>query len=403
MLNKVRLLTPGPTPLPERVRLALAADMIHHRTPAFAALLDDIQIGLKHLFGTEQPVLPLSCSGTGAMTAAVHGLFSPGDKVIVVEAGKFGQRWSGIARTRGLVAEAVQVPWGQAVDVAAVEERLAAHPDARGVLVQLSETSTGALQPIEALGRLMRGRDALLVVDGISAVGISPCPMDEWGVDCLLTGSQKGLMLPPGLALLALSERGWRRAEATAPSCFYFNLPGERKNLAKGQGLFTSPVNLIVGLRESLRLFFEDADGVMRYEEGLRRIYRKQWALTCMTRAGVKALGLSLFAPTDYAWGLTSVLLPEGVDGERLIRAAKEDCGVIFAGGQDHLKGRLVRFAHMGWVDWGDVAAGLAALAHGLRAAGGYTTARDYVETALAANRQALDVDPGRVIPDVRS
>ena len=142
MLNKVRLLTPGPTPLPERVRLALAADMIHHRTPAFAALLDDIQIGLKHLFGTEQPVLPLSCSGTGAMTAAVHGLFSPGDKVIVVEAGKFGQRWSGIARTRGLVAEAVQVPWGQAVDVAAVEERLAAHPDARGVLVQLSETST---------------------------------------------------------------------------------------------------------------------------------------------------------------------------------------------------------------------------------------------------------------------
>ena len=287
MLNKVRLLTPGPTPLPERVRLALAADMIHHRTPAFAALLDDIQIGLKHLFGTEQPVLPLSCSGTGAMTAAVHGLFSPGDKVIVVEAGKFGQRWSGIARTRGLVAEAVQVPWGQAVDVAAVEERLAAHPDARGVLVQLSETSTGALQPIEALGRLMRGRDALLVVDGISAVGISPCPMDEWGVDCLLTGSQKGLMLPPGLALLALSERGWRRAEATAPSCFYFNLPGERKNLAKGQGLFTSPVNLIVGLRESLRLFFEDADGVMRYEEGLRRIYRKQWALTWMTRAGV--------------------------------------------------------------------------------------------------------------------
>lgn len=403
MLNKVRLLTPGPTPLPERVRLALAADMIHHRTPAFAALLGEIQTGLQHLFGTEQPVLPLSCSGTGAMTAAVHGLFSPGDKVIVVEAGKFGQRWSAIARTRGLVVETVEAPWGQAVDVSRVEERLNAHPDARGLLVQLSETSTGALHPVEALGRLMRGREALLVVDGISAVGISPCPMDAWGVDCLLTGSQKGLMLPPGLSLLALSGRAWERAEATAPSCFYFNLPAERNNLAKGQGLFTSPVNLIVGLRESLRLFFEDADGVMRYEEGLRRIYRKQWALTCMTRAGVRALGLSLFAPADYAWGLTSILLPEGVDGKRLIKAASEDCGVVFAGGQDHLSGRLVRFAHMGWVDWGDVAAGLAALAHGLRAAGGYSASRDYMETAVAAYRQALDVDPGRVIPDVRS
>lgn len=403
MLHKFRLLTPGPTPLPERVRLALAVDMIHHRTPAFAALLEEVQGGLRSLFGTEQIVLPLSCSGTGAMTAAIHGLFMPGDKVLVVEAGKFGQRWAEIAGVRGLEVVRIEVPWGQAVTVERVEEALCAHPDARGLLVQLSETSTGVLHPIHELGALTARRDTLLVVDGISAVGISPCPMDAWGVDCLLTGSQKGLMLPPGLALLAFSARAWEQAERVAPSCFYFNLPGERRNLAKGQNLFTSPVNLLVGLRESLRLFFEAEDGSMRPEEGLERIYRKQWALTCQTRAGVRALGLRLFAPTDYTWGLTSILLPCGVNGTELVHIAERDCGVRFAGGQDHLKGRLVRFGHMGWVDWADVAAGLHALAHALRSAGGYSAGRDYLETSLAAYRQALDVPPGTVIPDTRT
>ena len=395
MFNKPRLLTPGPTPLPERVRLALAADMIHHRKPVFKKKLLETESMLQQLFGTKQPVLPLSCSGTGAMTAAVHGLFMPGEKIIVVNGGKFGERWGKIAAVRGLNIVTIDIPWGQAVTPVQVEEALRTHPDAKGVFMQVCETSTAVQHPVEAIARLTRTRDVLLVADGISAVGISPCPMDAWGIDCLLTGSQKGLMVPPGLALLALSARAWEKAESVAPSCFYFNLPGERDNIMKGQGLFTSPVNLLIGLHESLSMLFENG--------GLDALYRKQWALTMMVRTGVRAMQLELFAPTHFAWGVTSIALPGGVDGERLLKVAGDQCGVIFAGGQDAFKGRMVRFGHMGWVDWADVLAGLHALAYGLRAVGGFTASRDALETALSAYHRALDVEPGRFIPDVRS
>ncbi len=390
MLNKVRLLTPGPTPLPERVRLALAHDMIHHRKSEFKAIMHRVQEQLRVLFGTQGPVLPLSCSGTGAMTAAVHGLFTPGEKVLVIEGGKFGQRWRAIAEQRGLTTVSIEVPWGQAVTPEAVRQALDADPAIRGVLVQLSETSTGVLHPVQALAQLTRSRDVLLVVDGISGVGLSPCPMDEWGLDCLLTGSQKGLMLPPGLALLALSPRAWSKAETTASGCFYFNLPKERANVEKGQTLFTSPVSLIVGLEESLKLLLEN---------GLDPIYRKQWALTMLTRTGVTALGLELFAPQDFAWGITSVRLPAGVDGNEVVRLAAERHGVYMAGGQDHLKGRIVRIGHMGWVDWADVLAGLHALAASLQEAGGHSGSRDYLEQGLAAYHAALAVDPGTPLP----
>lgn len=390
MLNKVRLLTPGPTPLPERVRLALAHDMIHHRKSEFKAIMHRVQEQLRILFGTQGPVLPLSCSGTGAMTAAVHGLFTPGEKVLVIEGGKFGQRWRAIAEQRGLTTVSIEVPWGQAVTPEAVRQALDADPAIRGVLVQLSETSTGVLHPVQALAQLTRSRDVLLVVDGISGVGLSPCPMDEWGLDCLLTGSQKGLMLPPGLALLALSPRAWSKAETTASGCFYFNLPKERANVEKGQTLFTSPVSLIVGLEESLKLLLEN---------GLDPIYRKQWALTMLTRTGVTALGLELFAPQDFAWGITSVRLPAGVDGNEVVRLAAERHGVYMAGGQDHLKGRIVRIGHMGWVDWADVLAGLHALAASLQEAGGHSGSRDYLEQGLAAYHAALAVDPGTPLP----
>ena len=394
MLNKVRLLTPGPTPLPERVRLTLARDMIHHRKSEFKAIMGRVQEKLRVLFGTQGTVLPLSCSGTGAMTAAVYGLFNPGEKVLVVEAGKFGQRWKAIAVSRGLEVVTLEVPWGRAVRPEQVEEALAADPAITGVLIQLSETSTGVLHPVREVARITRQRGVLLVVDGISAVGLSPCPLDEWGLDCLLTGSQKGLMLPPGRALLALSERAWEKAAGVTPGCFYFNLLKEREYVAKGQTLFTSAVNLIVGLDESLDMLLEN---------GLEAVYAKQWALTMLTRAGVTAMGLDLFAPEHFAWGITSVLLPEGVDGTEVLRLALETHGVCMAGGQDQLKGRIVRIGHMGWVDWADALAGLHALAHGLRASGGFSASRDYLETALSAYHRALDVEPGRVIPDVRS
>ena len=252
MLHKPRMFTPGPTPLPERVRLAMAADIIHHRKPPFKAVMAEIQTGLGELFGTEQPVLPLTSSGTGAMAAAVSNLFSPGEKVLVAEGGKFAERWSEISRSCGLAPVSLKVELGHGASPSAIAAALDADSDIRGVLVQHSETSTGVQHPVEGIAAVTRTRPALLVVDGISAVSITPCPMDAWGIDCLLTGSQKGLMLPPGLALIALSERAWRKAEGVTPNNYYFNLRKERDANKIGQTSFTPAVSLLVGLAESL-------------------------------------------------------------------------------------------------------------------------------------------------------
>jgi len=386
MLQQQRLLTPGPTPIPPAVRLAMAGEMIHHRKAAFKEVVHKVGRQLQTLFGTSQPVLPLSCSGTGAMTAAVFCLFAPGETVLVAEAGVFGRRWREIAETRGLHVVSLAADWGRAVDPGAVKKILDEQPGIRGVLIQLSETSTGVLHPVEEIARITRRRDLLLVADGISAVGISPCPMDAWGIDCLLTGSQKGLMCSPGLALIALSRRAWEKAAAVPDGCFYFNLIKERENLERDQTNFTSPVSLMLGLQASLDCMLPC---------GLETVYRKQWALTMMARTGIKILGLQAFAPTRYTWGLTSVRLPAGVDGVEILRHMERDFGVIMAGGQGQLKGRIVRIGHMGWVDWADLAAGLHALAEALRACNGYTAAHDYLESALAVYRAALAGPPG--------
>lgn len=241
--------------------------------------------------------------------------------------------------------------------------------------------------PIREIAALTGKSNALLVVDGISGVGISPAPMDKWGIDCLLTGSQKGLMLPPGLSLLALSEKAWRKAESVPPGCFYFNLPAEREKLARNETLFTTPVNLIFGLKASLDLLMRD---------GLEKVYAKQWALCREARAGAAALGLELFAPKHFAWGLTSILLPEGIDGTRVLDLAEKDYGVCMAGGQDALRGRIVRMGHMGWVDWGDVLAGLYALEICLLRAGATLSSGDFMKAAMTAYSGALVAGPGR-------
>ena len=382
MLTKPRLLTPGPTPLPERVRLAMARDMIHHRTSEFMGIMERVQTGLRRLFGTAQPVLPLASSGTGAMSAAVSTLFRPGEKLLVVEGGKFGERWTEICRAYGMTPVVLSVPWGETVTPEAVAAALDADPAISGVLIQHSETSTGAQHPVESVARVTRSRPVLLVVDGISAVSITPCPMDAWGIDCLLTGSQKGLMLPPGLSLIALSERAWTKAKDVPVRDYYFDLHKERKNSLSGQSAYTIPVNLIIGLDESLRMF---------EEIGLDAVYRKQWALTMLVRTGVEALGLELFVKRHFAWGVTSILLPEGVEAAPLLAHAAERYGVVMAAGQDGLKNRMVRIGHMGWLDYGDLAVGLHALAGSFTHCGGYLGSRNYLEQALRAYWAALE------------
>ena len=383
MLNKQRLLTPGPTQIPQEVRAALSMQMIHHRKRPFQEIMRSLQKDLQDLFGTEQPVMPLACSGTGAMQAAASNLFSQGEKVLVCEAGKFGQRWRAIADRRGLQATSLCYEWGEAVRAENVENHLSANPDTAGVLIQASETSTGVLHPIREIAGITRRKNVLLVVDGISAVGISPCPMDEWGIDCLITGSQKGLMLPPGLALISLSSRSWERAEKVEPDTFYFDLHQERGKIQQGQTQFTTPVNLIFGLEAALDLF---------KRTGLAQLQRKQWALTQLTRSGVRAMGLQPLVPEHYTWGLTSLLVPDGVDGAALLDSMVEEYNVYMAGGQEHFKGRMVRIGHMGDVDWADLLAGLYALGETLaRQMEGIPASRDFLEQAMTAYRQAWE------------
>lgn len=373
-MDKLRLLTPGPTPLPENVRLALAKDMIHHRKNDFKDIMNRVQTGLQYLFGTTEPVMTLTSSGTGAMVAAVTNLFAPGEKVLVIEAGKFGNRWSEIAQSHQLEVVALPLGWGKAVLPREVENALSRWPDISGVLIQASETSTGVLHPVKEIANLCKSQGKTLVVDGISAVGISPCPMDEWGIDCLLTGSQKGMMLPPGLAFIALSRDAWKKVQEVKPRNFYFNLLKEREKCLNNQTLFTPGINLIVALEECLK-YFQDST--------LEIIYKRQWAMTQLVRTGVECLGLELLVPVNYTWGLTSVKLPPGVDGVNLLNVMAREYNVMAAGGQDHLKGKIVRIGHMGYVDWSDLLAGLYALRSSLVKCGGYSGSRDYLEQAM--------------------
>ncbi len=355
---KQLLLAPGPTPVPARVRLAMAQPMFHHRTPQFSALFAEVREQLKALFQTEQDVLMLASSGTGAMEAAVNNCFSPGDEVIVINGGKFGERWGKLATTFGLKPVEIRVEWGRAVRVDQVESALAEHPNVKGVLVQGSETSTTAVHPIESLAALTRRQQVLLVVDGITAVGVYDIPMDRWGVDVLITGSQKALMLPPGLAVLALSERAWAQVAKTCQPRFYFDLPRERTNQAKNTTAWTPAISLVIGLREAL---------AMMQEEGFASVFARHARLAQATRAGAEALGLRLVAPDNPSPAVTGVYVPDGIDGGKLFAYLRDKMRVVFAGGQDHLKGKIIRISHLGYVGAFDTVSALAALEMALK------------------------------------
>ncbi len=379
-IQATRMLTPGPTPIPDRVRLAMAAPLPHHRKDAFKQILAENQTMLKSLFCTESPVLPLACSGTGVMTAAAFNLFHPGEKVLVATAGHFGNRWVDIVTMRGLEPVVLRKNAGESFDPEEIRAMLDADASIRGVFMQISETSTGVLHPVREVAAITRERDVILVADGISAVSISPVLMDEWGIDCLITGSQKGLMLPPGLGFIALSPRAWQRVESVAPQCYYFDLRAERTSCEKNQTHYTSPISLLVGLHEAL---------TMLLETGMDNIFKKQWALTQMARTGLAAMGMDLFVKEEgrYTWGLTSILMPENMPASPIVAKAYKECGVILTAGQGELKEKVIRLAHMGWVDWADLAAGLHALAWSLPE----KPQGAYLEAALEAYHKALE------------
>jgi len=352
-MKKHYLLAPGPTPVPERALLAMAQPIIHHRTPQFSEVFAEACQLLKFVFQTEQDVLILSSSGTGAMESSIVNLFSPGDEVIAINGGKFGERWGKISEVYNLKVHWVNVEWGKAVDVSVIKGLLDKNPNIKGVLSQASETSTTVTHPVRELAELTKKSDCLLIVDGITAVGVTDIPMDKWGIDALVSGSQKAFMLPPGLAFIALSEKAWKAAEKSKCPRFYFDLKKERKNLAKKTSAYTPAVSLITGLRETL---------LMMKEEGLDNVFARHERLARATRGAMEALGLKLLAPQNPASSATGVYLPEGLDGKKFVKYIRDELGVTMAGGQDHLEGKIIRIAHLGYIDTFDIITAVSAV-----------------------------------------
>lgn len=355
-MQKKYLMTPGPTPVPAEVLLAQARPMIHHRTPDFSAVLMETVEGLKEVFQTTaSDALVLACSGTGAMESAFANCFCAGDTVIVARNGKFGDRMVQIAKVYGLAVVELAYAWTETVKPADIEAALAAHPDARGVVVVQSETSSGVLNDVQAIGAIVkRYPDCVFIVDSITGIGAVACKTDEWSLDVVMTGSQKGLMLPPGLAAITVSPKAWKAYERSTLPKFYFDWGKYKKNLDKQTTPFTPPVSLIMGLAEALK---------MMRAEGIDNVIARHSRLAEATRKGCEALGLKLFAPPEgRGSAVTSVRVPEGIDGNAIVKVMKDRHGVTIAGGQDDYKGRIFRIGHLGYFGEFDIIVTLAAL-----------------------------------------
>ncbi|MBW8064922.1 MAG: alanine--glyoxylate aminotransferase family protein [Nitrospira sp.] len=356
------LLAPGPTPVSPEVLLAMAKPVMHHRAPEFGELFGEVREGLKWLFQTHNDVLVLASSGTGGMEGAVANFLSPGDRALVVNGGKFGERWGKICKTFGVHVTEIKVEWGHAVDPQAVADALKKDPAIKAVYVQASETSTGVAHDTKALAEVVRTCEGtILVVDAITALGVFDIQTDAWGLDVVVTGSQKALMLPPGLAFVSVSEKAWQVAEKARNGAFYFDLKKERASQVKNQTAYTPAVSMIIGLQEVLRTL---------KAEGLDAVFARQARLAHAMREGVKAAGLSLFPKMSPSNALTAISAPDGVDGQAIYKNLRVQYGITAAGGQDHLKGKIFRIAHMGYVDTFDVIMSLAAVEMVLKSLG---------------------------------
>jgi len=359
MLKKNRLFTPGPTPLLPSAQVAMASYTAHHRTADFRTLFARVLTDLKEFIGTQNDVLVLTASGTGFMEASVSNLTSPGDKVLVLTAGKFGERWISVAKAFGCSVETATAPYGSTFSLDDIRARLT--PEIRCVYVQATESSTGARHDIAAIAKLVRALpDSLLIVDGITGLGTTHLDVDGWGIDVIIGGSQKALMIPPGLAYGALSERAWRRMESAKSPRYYFDLRKERAAAAKVETSYTPATSLFAGLAAALDYIRQLGSGDM--VAGRRALIENAELCAAMTRAGVVALGLKLFAPSCPAAALTAVGAPAGTDSTTICKLFRDHFGAVVANGQAEMKGQLFRMAHIGYYDYLDTVGVLAAL-----------------------------------------
>jgi len=353
-MEKKYLFSPGPTMLPPEVLLKMAGPIMHHREPEFEKLFAEIREGLKYLFQTKKEVLVFTSSGTGAMEGTVSNILSRGDKALVVRGGKFGERWGEICKAYGIEFVPIDVEWGSAVDLKQIQKVLESDRSIRAVYIQASETSTGVRHPVKEIAEIVsKFQETVLVVDAITGIGVFDLPMDRWGLDVVVSGSQKAMMLPPGLSFVALNDKAWAFVERSNLPRFYFDFKKELKNALKNQSSYTPAISLFVGLQESLRLI---------RQEGLEAVFRRHDKLAAATRAAVKALGLELYAPDSPSNALTAVKVPAGIDGIKLQNLFFEKFGITVAEGQDRAKGKIIRIAHLGYYDRLDMVMVISAL-----------------------------------------
>ena len=356
MIRKEYLMTPGPTPIPHQVSLVQAEPIIHHRTPAYTELFVRMVEGLKKVLLTENDVLTFAASGTGAMEGAVSNCFSPGDRVLVAAGGKFGQRFAEIAKVYNLEVEAYEYPWDEAADPQVIADHLAKKPEIKGVFVTHSETSTGVVNDIKAIGEVVAATPAILIVDSISGAGALELRSDDWNVDILVTGSQKALMTPPGLAAASVSPKAWELVQKAESPAYYFCFLKTRKkyNSDNPESPYTPAVSLVKAMSMAVDLLLA---------EGLEEVWERHRILAMCTRAAVEALGLELFPKVlDRAYAVTAVKAPEGINSGDIVKHMNRVHGVIIAGGQEHLKGKIFRIGHVGYYNFFDVVLALTAL-----------------------------------------
>ncbi len=355
------LMAPGPVAVDPHVMLVMAEPVIHHRSPQFSEILTRVREDLKYVYQTKNDIFIMASSGTGGMDASVSNMLSPGDKAICIIGGKFGERWAELCQTYGVETVNIDVEWGRAVDPGQVEDALSAHPDCKAVFVQAHETSTGVKHPVKELGEIVAKRDnTLLIVDAISAMGVYDLKTDEWGLDVVVSGSQKSFSLPPGLSMVSVSEKAWRFAEQAKCPRYYFNFLKERKALAKKTTAYTSAVSLIIGLGEVLKQF---------KAMGLDALFAHHRRLSEAVKTAVASMGLELF-PKDASEAITVIKAPEGIDGTEVVKVLREEYGITIAGGQAHLKGKVFRISHYGYLSEWDMIIAIAAIERALNQLG---------------------------------
>src|SRR5215469_8417918 len=366
MIRKGRLFTPGPTQLLPSAQLAMAAATMHHRTAEFRALYTRVLADLKIFVGSRNDVVLFTASGTGAMEAAVSNLTSPGDKVLVVTAGKFGERWEGLAKSYGCEVDAVRAPYGETVTPQQVKEKL--KPEHKVLYMQATESSTGVRHDVRGIAQVLKATDTLLVVDAITGLGTTHFDVDGWGIDVIIGGSQKAVMIPPGLAYCAVSDRAWQRMETARNPRYYFDLRKERKNGAKGESSYTPSTALAAALAAAFDYVREQGAGDLA--AGRELLIDNAETAAAMTRAAAQALGLKLFSSSSPGAALTAIASPPGVDSGDIVKAFRNRFGAVTANGQGEMKGQLFRIAHLGYYDYLDTIAAIGALEQVLSALG---------------------------------